>query len=96
MLDRLLKNDFAVFWSKNSFLLTFVSSQSEIFHHWKVFSSSQGLKMGRVVGYSAMPLLRRNVPSSFLSGEVASMMGNCSLIDFSRLLGVTTNCKEVH
>ena len=64
------------------------------FLYWKVFSSSQGLKMGRVVGYSILVLVLLNVPSSFLRGYVANMMGNCSLIDFSRLLGVTINWNE--
>jgi len=77
-----------IFWALA--LVTYHKS----FSYWKVFSSSQGLKIGRVVGYSAIPLFLRRVPSSFLSGYVASMMGNCSLIDFSRLLGVTTNWKQ--
>ena len=61
--------------------------------YWKVFSSSHGLKMGRVAGYSIFCFLLR-VPSSLRKGYVASMMGSCSLIGFSRLLGVTTNWKE--
>ncbi len=66
----------------------------ETLHYWKVFSSSQGLKMGRVVGYSILVLVLLSVPSSFLNGYVASMIGSCSLIAFSRLLGVTMNCNE--
>merc|ERR1719458_2130421 len=54
----------------------------------KFFSSSHGRKMGRVVGYSTLAF-RRIVPSSFLSGYVARRIGSCSLIGFSKLLGVT-------
>ena len=63
-------------------------------YHWNVFSSSHGLKMGSVVGYSVFVLFLLSVPSSLRSGYVANMMGNCSLMDFSRLLGVTMNYNE--
>ena len=70
--------------------------------YWNVFSSNHGRKMGNVAGYWSggvlcapfvLPLLflRANVPSSFRNGYVANIIGNWSLIDFSRLLGVTTN-----
>ena len=50
--------------------------------------------MGSVVGYSVFVLFLLSVPSSLRSGYVANMMGNCSLMDFSRLLGVTMNYNE--
>ena len=46
--------------------------------------------MGRVVGYSVLAFLRM-VPSSLRRGYVASRIGSCSLIGFSKLLGVTMN-----
>ena len=59
--------------------------------YWNVFSSSHGLKIGSVDGYSILVLALRRVPSSFRRGYVASIMGSWSLMDFSRLLGVTMN-----
>ncbi len=35
-------------------------------NHWNVFSSSQGLKIGSVVGYSILCRVRFRVPSPFL------------------------------
>ena len=45
-------------------------------YHWNVFSSSHGLKIGSVVGYSVLALFLLSVPSSFRSGYVANMMGS--------------------